>query len=169
MALPPRYCPRCRAELRDGIGPGGRRACPEPDCEFVHYLDPKLAVVALVEDERGRLLYVRRNHEPQLGWWAWPSGFVDAGERVEEAAVREVREETGVAIELGGLLGVWSGGGDPVVLLVWRARAVGGAARPGDEADAVGWWDMRRPPPPAFAHDESILAAWRESARKAGS
>lgn len=154
----PRFCPRCGARLRLEGRADGRRWCGA--CEFVHYLDPKLAVVVLVEDEAGRLLYMQRDHEPQLGAWAWPSGFVDAGEDVRAAARREVREETGIEVELGELLGVWSGGGDPVVLLVWRARAVGGRLAAGAEARAVGW---RAPEevPPSFARDGEILAAWR--------
>ena len=160
MAEPPRFCPRCGAALRLKGRDDGRRWCGA--CEFVHYLDPKLAVVALVEDDAGRLLYIQRNHEPQLGAWAWPSGFVDAGEDVREAARREVREETGLEVELGELHGVWSGGGDPVVLLVWRARPIGGRLQAGPEADAAAW---RAPAdvPSAFPHDDDILRAWRAS------
>ena len=165
MNEPPRFCPRCGAALRLEGRADGRRWCAA--CEFVHYLDPKLAVVALVEDEAGRLLYVQRDHEPQLGAWAWPSGFVDAGEDVRAAARREVREETGLEIELGELLGVWSGGGDPVVLLVWRARAVGGRLQPGPEALDAAW---RSPSelPPTFPHDPEILKAWRAASQVRG-
>ena len=159
MPGPPRFCPSCGAELRLEGRDDGRRWCGS--CEFVHYLDPKLAAVVLVEDGAGRLLYVQRDHEPQMGRWAWPSGFVDAGEDVRDAARREVWEETGLRVELGELLGVWSGGGDPVVLLVWRARAVGGSLAAGPEAMDVGW---RRPEEVegSFAHDQGILRRWRE-------
>lgn len=161
MTEPPRFCPRCGAGLRLEGRADGRRWCAA--CEFVHYVDPKLAAVVLVEDGAGRLLYVQRDHEPQLGAWAWPSGFVDAGEDVRAAARREVREETGLEVELGELLGVWSGGGDPVVLLVWRARAVGGRLEAGPETRGAAW---RRPAEvePSFARDGEILAAWRASA-----
>lgn len=154
----PRFCPRCGAALRSEGRTDGRRWCWR--CEFVHYGDPKLAVVVLAEDEQGRLLYMQRNHEPQMHTWAWPSGFVDAGEDVRDAARREVREETGIEIELLELLGVWSGGGDPVVLLVWRARPVGGALAAGPEALNAAW---RRPAdvPPAFPRDPQILSTWR--------
>ena len=158
MTEQPRFCPRCGAPLRLEGRADGRRWCGE--CEFVHYLDPKLAVVVLVEGDEGRLLYMQRNHEPNMYRWAWPSGFVDAGEDVREAARREVREETGVEVELGELLGVWSGGGDPVVLLVWRAWPVGGRLQPGPEALDAAW---RHPEEVAasFAHDAEIWSAWR--------
>ena len=162
MNEPPRFCPRCGAGLRLEGRTDGRRWCAA--CEFVHYRDPKLAVVVLVEDAQGRLLYMRRNHEPKMGAWAWPSGYVDAGEDVRDAARREVREETGVEIELGELLGVWSGGGDPVVLLVWRGRPAGGRLKPGPEALEAAW---RSPSelPPTFPHDPEILKAWRAASQ----
>ena len=162
MNEPPRFCPRCGAGLRLDGRADGRRWCAA--CEFVHYLDPKLAVVVLVEDARGRLLYMRRNHEPKMGAWAWPSGYVDAGEDVRDAARREVREETGVEIKLGELLGVWSGGGDPVVLLVWRARPAGGRLKPGPEALEAAWCSPSELPP-AFPHDAEILKAWRAASQ----
>lgn len=165
----PRYCPRCGVGAVAGAGPDGRLGCAVDGCGWVHWVDPKLAVVVLVEDVAGRLLYVRRGHEPAMGSWAWPSGFVDAGERVEDAAVREVREETGIVAQLGELLGVWSGGGDPVVLLVWRARAVGGVLQAGDEADDAAWFAVDAAPPSAFAHDASILRAWRRAMEKSDS
>ena len=81
MAPPPLFCPQCGIQLRAD----NRDACDQ--CEWIDYRDPKLAVVVLVADAEGRLLYVRRNHEPAMHRWSWPSGFVDAGERVEDAAV----------------------------------------------------------------------------------
>ena len=156
----PRFCPRCAALLRLEGRDDGRRWCPA--CPFVHYLDPKLAVVVLVEDRRGRLLYMQRDHEPQNGAWAWPAGFVDAGEDVREAARREVREETGIEIQLTGLLGIWSGGGDPVVLIAWRAQPAGGRLAPGPEARNAAWLSPDQIPP-AFPHDKEILAAWQDT------
>lgn len=154
----PRFCPQCGAALsaRDAEG---RPRCAS--CGFVHYRDPKLAAVALVADAAGRLLYVLRDHEPAMGEWAWPSGFVDAGEAVEAAAAREVREETGIEIEVGRLLGVWSRAGDAVVVAAYAARPIGGALAPGPEAREARWFAPDERPPPAFPHDSEILEAWR--------
>lgn len=139
-----------------------------PACARGHYMwfpDPKVAVGVVVERE-GRILLVRRNHEPALGRWAFPSGFVDAGEVVEEAAVREVLEETGVAVRLDRLLGVYSEPGHPVVFIAYAGTAVGGAARAGDEAFEVRYFDPEALPALPFPHDERVMAAWR--AREGG-
>lgn len=155
MPPPPRFCPQCAAALASA------EACHA--CGWMHYRDPKVAVVVLASDGHGRLLYVRRNHEPAMYRWAWPSGFVDAGERVEDAAAREVREETGIDVEIGELLGVWSATGDQTVVIAYRAAARAGTLRPGAEALAAAWIPIDRSagtPEPVFAHDEPILRSF---------
>ena len=155
MPLPPKFCPQCAALLPVAAG------CD--DCGWVNYVDPKVAAVVLVGDEHGRLLYIRRNHEPAMYRWSWPSGFVDAGERVEDAAIREVREETGIDVEIGDLLGVWSRTGEQVVVIAYRARPTGGTLRPGPEALAAAWISIEpadRRPTPVFPHDEDILRSF---------
>ena len=151
-----RYCPRCGAALEAGRGPGGLPACPR--CGFVRRDDPKLAA-GVVAERGGRVLLVRRNHEPMYGRWTFPSGFVDAGETVEAAARREAREETGAEVTIEALLGVWSAEGDPVVFVAYAGRAEGEPAA-GDEALEVGLFAPDALPDLAFPHDAAILAAW---------
>ena len=155
MPPPPKFCPQCAASLA---------AIDRCDaCGWIDYVDPKVAAVVLVSDEQGRLLYIRRNHEPAMYQWSWPSGFVDAGERVEDAAIREVREETGIVVEIDALLGVWSQSGEQVVVIAYRAHPIGGALRPGPEALAAAWIPLEpsaRRPPPAFPHDNEILRSF---------
>ena len=64
-------------------------------CGAVFFLDPKV-VAGVITELDGRVVMIRRNLEPGLGRWTFPAGFVDRGEVVEEAAAREVKEETGV-------------------------------------------------------------------------
>ncbi|HEX9695403.1 MAG TPA: NUDIX hydrolase [Actinomycetota bacterium] len=66
---------------------------------------PQCAVGAIVMD-KGRMLMVLRDHEPLKGYWTLPGGRVEPGESLREAVVREVREETGLDIDVDGLLGV---------------------------------------------------------------
>jgi 8-oxo-dGTP diphosphatase len=156
------YCQRCGNALAEKTIEGRlRRHCAS--CGFIAYLDPKLAAVVLVQME-GRLVLVKRGVEPALGQWAFPSGFVDRGEAVEDAAVREVKEETGIEVRLTGFLGLYSSTGSPVVMAAYSAEAVGGKLQAGhDAAEAALFYPDDLPPLP-FPHDERILKSWRASA-----
>lgn len=158
--ISPRYCPLCGAPLEPRTVHGAERpVCPA--CEFVHYADPKVAVGVLVEDASGALLYTLRAHQPAMGQWAWPSGFVDAGEDVEDAARREVREETGLDVAIDGLLGVFSRAGNPVIFIAYRGHATGGALRAGAEALEVRFFPLPALPPLTFPTDAAVLQAWQ--------
>jgi ADP-ribose pyrophosphatase YjhB (NUDIX family) len=103
-------------------------------CGLGVYLDPKVAVAAAVRRE-GRVVLLRRaQRDAAHGLWILPGGHVDRGEETAAAAVRETAEETGLAVELEGLLGVYSYPANPVVLIAYLARPVGGRLRPGREA-----------------------------------
>lgn len=156
----PRYCPLCASPLAVRLLHGrDRLACPR--CEFIHLTDPKLAVGVLVEDGEGRLLYTQRNHDPAMGAWAWPSGFVDRGEELRAAAIREVREETGIEVAIDRLIDAYSLADAPLVFIAFAGRAVAGELRPGDEALDVRFFPLGELPPPVFPHDAEILEAWR--------
>jgi 8-oxo-dGTP diphosphatase len=73
-----------------------------------HSKYPLLTVDAVVTDEKGKIILIRRKNPPYQGEWALPGGFVEYGETVEDAILREFKEETGVTIEIQGFLGVYS-------------------------------------------------------------
>ena len=130
------------------------------DCGLVAYVDPKLAAVVLVS-RNGQLLMVRRAMEPQLGKWSFPSGYVDRGEVVEHAAVREVKEETNIEVEIVGLIGLYSRADSPVVLAAYAATVVGGELRAGVEAQDVRFFRHDELPAFPFPDDDRIFGDWR--------
>ncbi|QYJ16895.1 Bifunctional NMN adenylyltransferase/Nudix hydrolase [Rubrobacter xylanophilus DSM 9941] len=101
---------------------------------------PKLMVDVVIPEEGGVVL-VRRGSEPFEGRWALPGGFVEVGETVEEAAVREAAEETGLKVELSRLVGVYSEPDrDPRghnVSVAFLARPVGGELKASSDAAEV--------------------------------
>ena len=80
---------------------------------------------------------------------------------VEQAAAREVWEETGLRVEPGELVGLFSEEGDPVIVAVYNARATGGALEAGPEALEVGFFDIDDLPELAFPRDREVLAKWK--------
>ena len=103
-------------------------------CGFVFYLDPKVAVGTIVRDERNHLLFLRRAIEPGYGRWVFPGGYVDRGEEVHVAAMREAREEAGLEIRLDYLINVYSYPGRAPVIIVYAATIVGGELLWDDES-----------------------------------
>jgi ADP-ribose pyrophosphatase YjhB (NUDIX family) len=135
-----------------------RQACSL--CKTVAFEDPKVAVGVVVEMDGGIVLG-KRAHEPMLGAWSFPSGFVDAGEVLEDAAVREVEEETGLKVQLERLLGVYSRAGERVVFIAYAGRPVGGTLAAGEECFEVKTFPPDALPELAFPNDTAILDAWR--------
>ncbi len=130
-------------------------------CGAVFFLDPKV-VTGVIFDSEGKVVLIRRNLEPASGKWKFPAGFVDRGEVVEEAAVREVKEETGLDVEVTGLVGVYSRPGEANILVVYDGKVVGGKLEAGEEAQAVGIFNFDSLPPQAFERDAVIYAQWRK-------
>lgn len=157
-----RFCTRCGAELGQRLADGRvRPACPS--CGLVVYLDPKVACAVLVERE-GRVLLVRRRFDPGRGLWCLPCGFEDADESPQQAARREAREETGLEVELGALLGAYHYTDDPRgagVLLVFLARCDPLAApQAGDDAEEAGFFSPADLPPISHHTHRAALEDW---------
>ncbi len=129
------YCSRCGAELAIASLPEESRdrlACAA--CGYIAYINPRLVVTTLPVTADGALLLLRRGIEPGRGWWAQPGGFLEVDETVSEAAVRETLEETGLLVEPGGIVGLYSRLEAAVVVVAFEATMIGGEARPTPEA-----------------------------------
>ena len=133
-----RFCPLCGGALRrEPVPPDHREQSVCSKCRFIFYLNPKL-VAATIPEDAGRVLLTRRSIDPGRGLWTFPGGFVDFGETATDAAIRETFEETGLKVELTGLLNVFTYPGAPVII-VYRARVMSGTLTACDENDAFDW------------------------------
>jgi len=161
----PRYCPHCAHPLEE------RRAFQRlrlvcPACGFVHFRELKVGVTVLVE-RNGGVLLIQRAIDPGRGQWALPAGFVEWDEAPEDAAARELGEETGLEVDRLELLGVRHYTDDfrgPGINLTYRARVSGGVLRAGDDAGAARFFAPDDLPPVeeiAFEGHRLTLTRWR--------
>jgi 8-oxo-dGTP diphosphatase len=153
------YCPRCGTPVIEKDLYGRLRAvCPQ--CEWIHFLDPKVAAAVLIEQD-GRVLLVRRAGEPFRGFWSLPAGFINGGEDPGEAAVRECLEETGLTVRVTRVLDIISGkeharGAD--FIIVYQAEVISGELKADDDADAVEWFERGKLPQLAFRATQVVLS-----------
>jgi 8-oxo-dGTP diphosphatase len=122
-------------------------------------------IIIVTMEERPRVLLIRRKHDPFAGAWAIPGGFVDPGETLAAAAVRELREETGIDdVTLEQLAAFGDPGRDPrgwTVSVAFLARVSAGTeATAADDAAEAGWHPLDELPRPlAFDHDKILARA----------
>jgi len=141
-----RFCPRCGGGLERRLMKAGepkRLVCG--GCSFIFYLDPKVVAGTLFTIDQ-RVVLLRRGVEPALGKWVFPGGYVDRGESVMDAAIRETREESCLDVRLGPVVGVYSYKGSPNVIVVYAAEVIGGKLAAGDESVEAATFDARKIP-----------------------
>ncbi len=157
------YCPNCGTPLvPKRIDGRARPACA--NCGFADFMHVQVAANVAVERE-DELLLVKLNYGPRSGRWALPGGLVEDDETPENAAVRETEEETGLRVEIEGLLTTWMRPGFPVLVVIYRGRVAGGTLRAApEEASEVAFFPLASLPPleelawPSTAHG---VDAWR--------
>ena len=152
------FCPRCgTAVIHENKFGKVRPVCPS--CGWLYFADPKVAAAVLVE-QGGRVLLVRRVNEPFRGLWTLPAGFVDAEEDPAEAAARECLEETGLTVRVTRVLEIVAGREHPRganFIIVYAAEVESGNLLAGDDADEAGWFARTELPPLAFKATQKIL------------
>ena len=157
-----RFCPVCGGPLESRLlrnGDPPRLVCGA--CGFIFYLDPKLAVGTIICDDRSRVVLVRRAIEPGYGKWVFPGGYVDRGEEMELAAVREALEETGLDVRIDRLVNIYSYAGRTPVIVVYAATMVGGSLACDDEGLEANFFE-----PEAIPWDELAFRSTGEALRE---
>lgn len=155
------YCPQCGGRLEERLlkpGEPPRLVCTV--CGFVFYIDPKLAVIALVPLDNG-LVLVRRSIDPGYGLWVVPGGFVDVGEPLEEAVVRETREETLLQVKVTRFFNIYSYANVRTVVAAYLTAYVAGELNAGDET-----LEARVFAPAEIPWDEIAFSSTRDAIRE---
>ncbi len=173
-----RFCPRCAGALV--------RRIPELDsrlrnvcgaCGFVLYMNPKVAAGTVPEHE-GRIALIRRGVEPGIGLLSFPCGYQEIDETVEQCAVRETHEETGLEVTLGRFLGIYSYPADEgegaavgtgIVVVAWSASVASATLVAGDDALEAAWYAPEDVPWADLAFDSSRRALHDHFGLAAGS
>ena len=126
-----RFCPRCGSQPQVTYP----RSITCPSCGYGAFYNPKPVACAITANQDNEIILLKRGFEPNRGRWSMPGGFVDLGESVEDAAIRETREETNLDIEIVNLVGVYSRSTDRIVVVVYAARTEGTPSRTEEALD----------------------------------
>lgn len=159
--------PNCgEPTVQRDLGGRLRDACDRCNRTFSQNPAPGVAVVLL---DGGRILLARRDSSQFRGRWYIPGGFVEEDESVQQAALREAKEETGLDVEIVALLTVNSGfdvPGRPVVGVYYIVRAIGGELHPGDDVDMLQYYALDDVPDLPFEGDRMVIRMLSSMASK---
>jgi ADP-ribose pyrophosphatase YjhB (NUDIX family) len=145
-----RFCPVCGGPLKSlKLKENERIRLVCSACDFIFYLDPKVVACSILMMD-GKIVLLKRGINPQKGKWVLPGGYVDRGEEVEAAAIRETREECGLRTRIERLLGIYSYPEHIPVVIVYVAQYISGDLVAGDETlearlfskDRTPWQDL---------------------------
>ena len=160
-----RYCPLCGTQLTlKEKGAGQRPVCPS--CGFVQFRNPLPGVVVVIEKD-GCVLLGRRRGGYGAGKWGLPQGYIEFGEDFLTAARREVKEETGLDVEIRSILNVVSNFLSPrlhTLAIILQAGVAGGELCAGDDLEMLAWVPLSGPlPDMAFEADLQIVERYQET------
>lgn len=153
------FCPLCGHRLEPQVRHGQPRpVCPA--CHFIHFANPRVAVV-IFATEANRMVLVKRGSWPEKGKWALPAGFVDFGEAPENAAIREMKEETGLDITIERFMQLSFDPISQAIVLLYKAAITGGALKADDDAMDARWFTREDLPELAFDTTHQAVKAWQ--------
>lgn len=130
-----RFCPKCTSRLKPSTS--NLLVCQK--CQFHFYINPIPANAALIENENGEVLFVKRKFDPKKGFWDFPGGFIHPDEEVEASTIREIKEELNVDIKIIKLIGIYpdkylyAGINEPTLNIFFSAKIVSGKLKADDD------------------------------------
>ncbi len=159
------YCPQCGQSLQKvvlGVNKVSRLKCAA--CGFIFYQNSKPTASALIVDG-DKVLLGKRSIEPYKNYWDIIGGFLELGESPEAGVHREIKEETGLEIELVDLLGIfmdeYGEGGDSTLNICYLAKITAGELKPADDVDELHWSTASDIPKNlAFKNARGIIDLW---------
>ena len=157
-----KYCHFCGNRLTEKFHEGRMRLfCL--NCNSPIYENPVPTTCLVTIDNHDRLLLVKRSVDPKKGWWCLPGGFMELQETPEEAGLRELAEETGLAGKIDILLGVTSSHSanyDTVLMTGFLIRSYSGDLYAGDDADDARWFKYENLPEIAFDSHKKFITMY---------
>jgi 8-oxo-dGTP diphosphatase len=154
-----RFCHFCAQALEERHIEGRMRLyCAR--CQEPIYENPVPAACVVLIDDQQRLLLVKRKVAPKEGRWCLPGGFIECGETTEQAAIRELREETGLSGRINTLIGVTTSPGTlykSILLVGYLITCFSGSATAGDDASAVAFFNLDQMPEIAFESHSAFI------------
>jgi len=161
------FCNFCASPLeREFLEGKERQVCR--NCGQVYYENPLPAASVIISNERRELLLVKRAREPSKNMWCFPVGFAESGEIIEAAALRELKEETGVDGRIIQMVDVCSDRTDlygDLLIVTFEAEKIGGTERAGDDAEDLGYFPVANLPKLAFESQGQALHKFVELKR----
>ena len=164
---PKLFCIYCGGRLGEEFLEGKmRQVCC--GCKQIAYENPLPVVSIMVANDRREILLVKREREPSKNMWCFPIGFAESGESIQEAALRELKEEAGIEGKILEIVDVGSEANEmygELLIVTFEAEKIGGVEAAGDDACDVGYFPVTNLPRLAFSSQDRALGKFIELKR----
>jgi 8-oxo-dGTP diphosphatase len=161
-----KFCFNCGARYSEFVQVG-KYACNA--CGFVFYKNSKPTASAIVVKD-GKILLGKRRKDPFKGYWDVPGGFLELGEHPLDGVKRELKEETGLEIEVEEVLGFfmdkYGAGGDETLNISFVASIKDGTPRADDDITELAWFSVDEIPEVAFENGKEMIRAYKNKISK---